>query len=191
MELTLRVATGPEWVAAVLARFDDFLLDHAANERKASATALAFVVRYPDRQALIEPMIRLAREELAHFHRVYQIIGARGIRFVADIKDPYMKRLAGHIRGGRDLNLLDRLIVGAVVEARGHERFGLLAGALPAGELQDFYADITRSESRHHELFLELAGRYFDEATIEARLGEFLAFEAAAIRAGPLRAALH
>ena len=54
--------------------FDAFLIDHAACERKASATGMWFVVRYPDRPVLLDPLIAFAREELEHFHRVYRVI---------------------------------------------------------------------------------------------------------------------
>ena len=59
------VATPPGWTAAVLADFDAFLLDHAANERKASSAALALVAHYPDRPELVERCIALAIEELS------------------------------------------------------------------------------------------------------------------------------
>ena len=70
-----------EWVETVLSDFDAFLLDHAACERKASAMAMSFVMRYPDRTQILDPMIVLAREELTHFHRVFRICIERGLRF--------------------------------------------------------------------------------------------------------------
>ncbi|MDE0882674.1 MAG: tRNA-(ms[2]io[6]A)-hydroxylase, partial [Myxococcota bacterium] len=72
--------TDAAWVKTVLADFDAFLLDHAACERKASAMAMTFVVRYPDRDAILDPMIRLAKEELSHFHQVFGICQQRGLR---------------------------------------------------------------------------------------------------------------
>jgi tRNA-(ms[2]io[6]A)-hydroxylase len=45
------------WLDAVLAAFDEFLIDHAANERKASAMAMSLVAHYPDRQELVTRMI--------------------------------------------------------------------------------------------------------------------------------------
>ena len=77
-------STSQAWVDAVLADFDSFLLDHAACERKASAMAMTFVLRYPDRDAILDPMIQLAREELTHFHRVFRICRDRGLRFSKD-----------------------------------------------------------------------------------------------------------
>ena len=55
--MRLRLATSPAWTEAVLADFDAFLRDHAANERKASASALALVAHYPDRALLVEQLV--------------------------------------------------------------------------------------------------------------------------------------
>ena len=189
--LTLRVATSPAWTQAVLGDFSTFLLDHAACERKASATGMAFVVRYPDREAMLEPLIAFAREELEHFHRVYRLIAARGLQLTGDERDPYVAALMREVRTGRDERLLDRLLTSAVVEARGCERFGMVAQALEPGELKDFYMDITRSEARHQGLFVRLARHYFDERTIAARLEQLLDREAAIVSDLPIRAALH
>lgn len=180
-----------EWVETVLSDFDAFLLDHAACERKASAMAMSFVMRYPDRTQILDPMIVLAREELTHFHRVFRICIERGLRFSKDTKDPYVNGLLKLTRNGRDEEFLDRLVFAAVVEARGHERFGCIAEALPDGDLKDFYAEITRSEERHAEIFLDLASGYFAAEKIEERLRFFLDAEAALLPQLPLRAALH
>jgi len=57
--------------------------------------------------------------------------------------------------------------------------------------MKEFYEDIARSEARHHGLFTRLARRYFDTATVEARLDELLDREAEIVAALPLRAAVH
>jgi len=187
----LRTESKDEWLQTVLGDFDTFLVDHAACERKASATGMSFVVRYPDRTELIEPMIDLAREELEHFHDVMRLILSRGIRIGPDQKDPYIKELDALCRHGRDERFLDRLILGAIVEARGSERFGMIARGLEPGELQDFYQRLATSEARHYLLFLDLAKKYFDEATVDARVDEFLDSEASIVDALEFRAALH
>jgi tRNA 2-(methylsulfanyl)-N6-isopentenyladenosine37 hydroxylase len=189
--LHLRTATDPAWVDAVLADFDSFLLDHAAAERKASAMAMTFVVRYPDRHAIHEPMIVMAREELTHFHRVFRLCKERGLRFVGDQKDAYVNRLMRCIQRGRDGEFLDRLVMAGVVEARGCERFGCVAAALPAGPLKAFYDEITRSESRHADLFIELAAEYFPADVIAERVDVFLSADAEICATLPVRAALH
>ncbi len=189
--LQLRRQTDPAWVTTVLADFDPFLLDHAACERKASASAMSFVVRYGDRPALLDPLIALAREELEHFHQVYRIIESRGLQLSADTRDPYIHALSEHVRSGRDERLLDRLLMFGVVEARGCERFGLVGKHHTDPELAAFYQDLTVSEARHHGLFLRLAREYFSVKTIEARLDELLDVEAKVVAGLDLRPALH
>ena len=48
------------WIECVLGDFDTFLLDHANCERKASALAMSFVVRYSDRTLVLGRLIDLA-----------------------------------------------------------------------------------------------------------------------------------
>ncbi len=187
----LRIATRPEWLLAVTSDFDSFLGDHAACERKASATALTFVAHYPDRAELVTAMIQLAREELDHFQQVHREIAKRGLVLGPDTKDVYVLKLRERIRRGPAFYLMDRLLVAGVVEARGCERFGMIADALPAGRLKDFYHTLGRSEAQHHQLFLGLAHRYFQTTEVTARLDSLLDAEAEIVSQLPLRPALH
>jgi tRNA-(ms[2]io[6]A)-hydroxylase len=189
--LALRTQTPASWLDAVLSDFDAFLIDHAACERKASATGMAFVVRYPDRGLLLDPLIAFAREELEHFHRVFRILEQRGLRLGADDKDDYVRGLRAVCRTRGEEHLLDRLLTAGIVEARGCERFSLVAHALPDGELKDFYLDITRSESRHHALFVDLARRMFGDEIVRPRLDRLLDEEAEIVARLPCRAAVH
>jgi tRNA-(ms[2]io[6]A)-hydroxylase len=187
----LKVPTSPLWIEAVLKDFDSFLLDHAACERKASATAMTLLLHYPDRSELVSAMIELAQEELSHFGQVYERIAERGLVLSPDAKDPYVHRLTREFRQGSEAYFLDRLLVTGIIEARGCERFGLVAEALPAGALKDFYGTLTAAEARHRGLFLRLARVYFDEATIAKRLDQLLEIEASILSELPLRAAVH
>lgn len=191
--LKLRSPTSPLWLKAVFADFDAFLVDHAACERKAAATGMSFVVRYADRTALIEPMIAFAREELEHFHRVYRVMEARGLRLGPDYKDEYVNALRAQIRSGPERLFLDRLLVAGIVEARGCERLCLVHEALPDAdsELKALYLDLGRAEARHHALFFRLAKQYCDDAEVEARAAELLDFEAELLERLPLRPAVH
>lgn len=191
--MRLRVATSPAWVAAVLADFDAFLLDHASCERKASASAMAFVAHYPDRAELVTACIALAREELEHFERVAELVARRGLVLAPDRKDPYMQALAGGFRRGSDVYFLDRLLTAGVAEARGCERFALVAAGLPEaeGDLKAFYRDLARAEVHHQDLYLGLADLYFEKAQAAARLEEILDAEARVLAALPVRAALY
>jgi len=187
----LATPTPTAWTAAVLADLDAFLVDHAANERKASAAALALVAHYPDRPELVSRCIALAREELAHFEAVAQHVAERGRTLGPDTRSVYLGRLAREYRQGSEPYFLDRLVTGAIVEARGCERFGLLAAALPPGTLKDFYRDLARSEVRHQETYLELARTYFRPDEVEGRLKELLAAEARIVESLPVRPALY
>jgi len=171
--------------------FDAFLLDHASNERKASAQALSLVAHYADRTVLVEALIELAREELAHFQEVVRIAAARGLTLAPDQPDAYMQALRGLIRRGPEVYFLDRLLVSGVVEARGCERFGRIAEALRTTALEAFYREIADSEARHGDLFVDLAAVYFERPIVEARLAELVADEAEIVRELAIRAALH
>jgi tRNA-(ms[2]io[6]A)-hydroxylase len=191
--LDLRFATPAEWLEAVFGDFDAFLLDHANCERKASATGMSFVARYPDRRELLDPMIEFAKEELEHFHVMYRICAARGLTLADDYKDPYVNALRSKIRAGGDAHFLDRLLVSGVVEARGCERLFMVAEALKTREpgLFEPYMELARAESRHHGFFFRMARLYFGEAEVMSRAGEFLDFEAELVRRLPHRAAVH
>lgn len=190
-DLRLRIRTSQQWLDTVLSDFDAFLLDHAANERKASATAMKFVVRYPNKHGLVEAMIQLAREELTHFHRVYRITAARGLTFTSDTKDPYVNGIAKAMLRGGDKELLDRLLIAAIVEARGCERFAILANSLQDPTLQAFYEELATSEARHRGLFVDVARDIFPEDIISPRLETLLDHEASVVENLPLRPAVH
>ena len=190
--LRLRNTTSPAWVVAVRGDVDGFLQDHAANERKVSGSALQLAVQHPERRALVDAMVAMAREELEHFARVYALLGSRGRGLALDAPDPYMGALRALVRtGDAGTFLLDRLLVFGVVEARACERFGLLAEGLAELELRAFYGDLTRAEARHHALFVRLAQDVAPRDAVAARLAEVLDAEAAIVDALPIRAALH
>lgn len=187
----LRYPTPASWAQAVLADFDAFLVDHAAAEKKASSMAMTMISHYPDRPELILAMTDLAVEELNHFKEVVKIIYNRGIQLASDEKDPYIVGFRQSLRQGKETYLLDRLLIAGIIEARGHERFGLIADALEPGPLKKFYQAITQSESRHYQLFFDLAKRYLPSDEVEERLNELLDIEAKIVESLPIRAMLH
>jgi len=81
--IELRYDSSPEWLNLVLTDFDNFLIDHANCERKASAMAMGLIAKYPDRKEIIPELIETAIEELEHFRDVYALtfqINLRSIR---------------------------------------------------------------------------------------------------------------
>ena len=187
----LRYATPTDWTDAVMGDFDSFLLDHATAEKKASGMAISMLSHYPDRIELVAAMADLAIEELTHYREVLKWIHQRGLITAPDQKDPYVVAFRESMRQGKEVYLLDRLLTASIIEARGAERFALVACALAPGPLKKFYQSIARSEERHFELFLELARKYLDHDSIEQRWHELLEIEAAIVSSLPIRAALH
>ena len=94
------------------------------------------------------------------------------------------------MRRAPDVYLLDRLLTAGVIEARGCERFHLLAAALEP-EMAAFYSEFARSEGAPRRAFRSAGEVYFAEEEVEARLHELYAAEADVVRSLPLRPALH
>lgn len=189
--IILKFKTPVAWAENIANAMDVFLPDHAAAEKKASAMAMSMVAHYPDKPELVAAMTDLALEELNHFRAVVKIMHERGLSLLPDEKDPYVNALRRHCRQGDEVYLMDRLLIAGIVEARGAERFGLIAEALPDGEMKRFYDSITRSELAHQELFLTLADKYSAPAEVRLRLDELLTIEAGIVSDLPIRLALH
>lgn len=187
----LKYHTPKEWAQVALADFNAFLLDHATAEKKASGMAMSMISHYPDRKNMVKAMADLAIEELIHFKQVLKLINARGIQLGADTKDPYITQIRKAFRNGAEVFFMDRLIVAGVIEARGYERFSLIAQALPEGKDKVLYDAIAKSEEKHKNLFIELAYEYFDKDEVNIRLEEILTLEAEICAKLPFRAALH
>ncbi len=195
-DLSLALPLSPsasEWLDTVTRDFDTFLKDHASAEKKASGMALNVAAHYPDKAQLVRAMVDLAVEELTHYREVIRLLLDRGLTPAADVKDPYVNALNKLIRRGTEVYLLDRLLVGAVVERRGAERFGLVAEWAPDPQLRDFYNAIAASEARHWTLFVELAFTHcaFDTQAIWLRFNDLTRAEAEIIDTLPCTARLH
>lgn len=187
----LKYHTPIEWAHVAVKDFDAFLQDHAAAEKKASGMAMSMLSHYQDRKSLVKAMTDLALEELIHFKQVLKLMTKRNVMLANDQKDPYINQIRKVFRHGSDEFFMDRLLVAGVIEARGHERFSLIAEVLPEGKDKKFYEDIAKSEEKHKNLFVELALEYFDEVAVFKRLEEVLIAEAEICAALPFRAALH
>ena len=183
--------TPSEWLEVALADFDTFLIDHAACERKASALAMSFVVKYPDRLALLEPMISLAKEELSHFHEVFKVVRSRGLRLQPDEKDEYVRGILKFVRHGREDHFLDRLLAASVIEARGCERFMMIGDNHPDEKMRAWYKRLGKEELGHYKVFINIARQYFSGEEIDKRFQEFVVHESEVMLRQPFRPRVH
>jgi tRNA-(ms[2]io[6]A)-hydroxylase len=191
--IELSASTRPEWVRIVVADFPAFLQDHADCERKASAMAMSFVAKYPDRQEIIPELIETAIEELGHFQQVYAHMAKRGIRLAKEMReDPYIKALLSLCHTDPLNRLLDRLLLASIIECRGAERFRLVSAALAHdAELKEFYHQLWVSEAKHGNIFVKMALNYFEQDRVSSCLRELNEEEGRIIQSLELRAALH
>jgi tRNA-(ms[2]io[6]A)-hydroxylase len=182
---TLKQPTSWAWVEQAIAHLDIILLDHSHCERKAAGVALNLMFRYPSNTKLVRELTAIAREELEHFEQVNQWLERRGIPLGPLASPPYGAGLSGLIRKSEPDRLLDSLLVSGLIEARSHERLGLLATHCPEPELAEFYHSLMASEARHYGVYWVLADTYFERDVVKERLDEL------AIQESDLLATLH
>jgi len=190
----LNISPSPDaWINCVLENFDTFLLDHASAEKKASGMAINMLSHYPDKTDLVKKMADIAIEELTHFKEVLKIIHDRKLQLIGDSKDHYVNQFLHYLGNGKEEYLIDRLLIAGIIEARGQQRFALIAQHLPEHEkqLKSFYQSIARSEERHANQFIELAHQYTETINVNQRCCELVNLEASIITKLPIRPALH
>lgn len=176
--LQLASPTSAAWIDQAIRHLDLILLDHANCEKKAAGNALSLLFRYPANGRLVETLSPLAREELQHFERVHRHLQRLGIPIKPLSAAPYAGRLNQHLRRSEPEHLLDTLLVAAIIEARSHERLGLLGIHAPDLELRQFYLWLAAAEERHWQLYLDLALEQFPADQVQERLDTLLQVEA-------------
>ncbi len=173
----LLTETPQAWLCAATQNLDILLIDHAHCERKAAATAINFMSKYPEKKDLVRLMSPLAREELLHFEKVLDHLEKRNIAFEPLKPSQYAKTLHEHVaRNDYLLHLCHELIIGAIIEARSCERFHALLPHLEDTELKRFYATLFKAEARHFENYLQLAQQYCP-IEFDTQLQKFLQLE--------------
>jgi tRNA 2-(methylsulfanyl)-N6-isopentenyladenosine37 hydroxylase len=190
--LPLLVRTPETWVAQVLSEPLALLGDHAHLERKAAANALELVSRWPGSacpEAWVSILAAVARDEAVHLQAVSRLLAARGGCLPRVHRNQYASALHGLVRRGQGAHeLLDRLLVSALIEARSCERFELLGRCAADGELAAFFHSLHSSELGHYKVFLHLAGMLVTAHEWQPRWQGMLVAEAdilAAQSAGP------
>lgn len=194
--IPLLTRTPDAWATEALADVPAFLGDHAHLERKAASNALALFQRFPD--DLPDPirwtraLSDIARDETRHLGQVLRLLAARGGILPRHHANPYAADLQATLRAGRGPDeLVDRLLISALIEARSCERFEVLANACPDVELSQFFAGLLRSENGHFATFLRLARLVRPARSVAARWQELLEHEAAVIASQPRGSRVH
>ena len=96
------------------------------------------------------------------------------------------------MRKGEPVEIVDRLLVSALIEARSCERFAVLAVASQDPELAAFYGALRSSESGHYKVFLQLAYKAgAGTAAVDSRWQEMLAAEARLLAEQPVGPRIH
>jgi tRNA 2-(methylsulfanyl)-N6-isopentenyladenosine37 hydroxylase len=177
----LHSRTPLEWGSAVLQEPISLLNDHAFLEKKAATNAMELLTRWPNDwlDGWVEAMTGIARDEVAHLAQVTRLLLSRGGRLDRFHKNPYANALRQLVRKGEPTEILDRLLVAALIEVRSCERFSVLAAASTDAELAGFYRALVSSELGHYRIFLNLARRFTEQAVLDARWQQMLASEAA------------
>ena len=186
----LRSRTDPRWVEVALADLDRTLADHVHCEKKAAATALKLIADHSDRPAMVRALAKLAQEENQHFLAVLVELQRRGAPLPSDGGDPYAQALMKLVSHGKE-RLLDRLLVGALIEARSCERLVLLGEALPEERLRELYRRMAQSEAGHERLFVDLAAGIYGPERTRERLDELAVAEAGVVAGLPLEPRIH
>lgn len=178
--LKLKLPTDPRWVAMADENLEEILVDHAYCEQKAASSCISLIVQFPDRQKLVDVLSPIVAEEWEHFQRVIEQIRKRGFTLGRKRTDEYVVKLGKHERKGGPIErqLMDKLLINAMIEARSCERFKILWKNLADEELKAFYYDLMASEAGHYVTFIKLAKEYMPEDVVKARWAELLEIEA-------------
>jgi len=178
--LGLKLPTDPRWVNIAEKNIEEILVDHAYCEQKAASTAISLIITNSERTELVEAMIALAQEELGHFKLVHKHLTKRGFVLGRERKDEYVHEIMSFFpkTHDRELRLVQRLLIAALIEARSCERFKVLSEHISDPELAEFYRKLMVSEANHYTLFLKFARLYGGKEQVDPIWQELLDFEA-------------
>ncbi|GEQ86268.1 tRNA 2-methylthio-N6-isopentenyl adenosine(37) hydroxylase MiaE [Patiriisocius marinistellae] len=178
--LGLKLPTDPRWVNIVEKNVEEILTDHAYCEQKATSTAISLIVSFPEYTELVQEMVLLVKEEISHFKLVHDKIIERGWVMGRDRKDEYVIALLKFFPkgGSRTTQLVHRLLIAALIEARSCERFRLLSEELQDKELAKFYRNLMISEAGHYTMFLGFARQYGERDEVDKKWQSLLEYEA-------------
>ena len=191
--LGLKLPSDPRWVNIAKKNLEEVLSDHAFCEQKAASTAISLIVSFPEYTELVKEMIALVEEEMSHFKMVHDLIIERGFSLGRDRKDAYVLKLLQFFPkgGSRTTQLVHRLLLAALIEARSCERFRLLSEHLEDKKLANFYRKLMISEANHYTSFLGFARQYGNKEEVNQKWDDLLEFEADIMRSLNISESIH
>ncbi len=174
--LHLKLPTDPRWANVAEKNLDEILIDHAYCEQKAATSCISLIVQYPEKEELVETLSPVVTEEWDHFRRVIDEMKKRGIKLGKQRKDEYVNQLYKQLKkgGSRDEQLVEKLLMCALIEARSCERFKTLWKGLEDEGLKAFYYELMVSEAGHYVNFIQLARKYLPREHVDKRWQELL-----------------
>jgi tRNA-(ms[2]io[6]A)-hydroxylase len=195
-ELPLLSETPREWAELAAAELTVFLADHAVCEQQAALFALSLVGHYPEDRELVDKMSALAAEEAVHLRRVAAALERRDAHPDRRRANPWVQALRQHMETDSEPPLkVDRLLVGALIEARSCERFTRLlevlaeTGADP--DVARLLEDLGPAEARHWRTFHALAAHELPPEDLRVRWHRWLEIERDATAHGGRRPTVH
>jgi len=193
-ELPLLAWTPTAWAELAARHLPVFLADHAICEQQAAMFGLSLIGNYPEDAELVDKMGALAAEEVSHLRRVTTLMRKRGIEPSRKRKNPWVQGIRRHMQTGRGPFLkVDRLLVGALIEARSCERFTCLLEVLEDRdpEVARLLHDLGPAEKRHWQMFYALAERELPADQLEPHWQRWLEHEAELSRRGGVEPTVH
>jgi tRNA-(ms[2]io[6]A)-hydroxylase len=141
----------------------------------------------------VAAMTAVARDEVEHLAVVTRLLARRGGKLTKSHSNPYASELHKLVRKGLGPEeLVDRLMISSLIEARSCERFKLLGEACENDpELGKLYRGLWASEHGHYLTFIQLAEQLLPRALVQKRWNEMLDAEAKIIQRQPPGPRMH
>ena len=187
--LGLELPTDPRWINVAEKNIEDILVDHAYCEQKAASSCISLIINYPELDKMVETLTPIVAEEWSHFERVLEELRKRGFSLGPQRRDEYVEKLSKVMRKGNDRKhqVMERLLMNALIEARSCERFKILWKNIGDSQLSKFYYELMVSEAGHYRTFLQLAKEYMPEDVVMNRWRELLEEEAEIVKSLDVR----
>lgn len=178
--LGLELPTDPRWVDIAEKNIGEILTDHAYCEQKAASSCISLIIQYPEKEKIVDMLTPIVAEEWTHFAQVIAELKKRNLPLGVQRKDEYVERINKIVKkgGSREQQLVEKLLLNALIEARSCERFRLLWKEISDKSLSNFYYELMVSEAGHYKNFIQLAKEYEDPDKVMKRWREFLDEEA-------------